>query len=54
MMIDLSPVLTKENAAVLHIIADMKEKMQNIHFVSLLVSSKGALVNFESLMLQYD
>jgi len=31
--IDLLSVLTKENTAILHIIADIKEKMQTINFV---------------------
>lgn len=54
MLIDHSPVLTKENAAILHIVADIKEKMQTTNFVSLLVSDMGALVKYESLLLQYD
>ena len=55
MIIDLSPVLTKENAAILHVIADITEKMQNINFVSPSVSNyMGALVKHESFMLQYD
>lgn len=29
-------VLTKENAAILHVVADLKEKMQTINFVRLL------------------